>query len=274
MTRLNAQLSLHLTMPTGNRVRNVAVRIRRRATERAAGGGVMILAQRPIRAQLSMVRDEDSSTEWERLDARFEGAGTEEVVAWAVDRFGRGLSLVCSFQNCVLIDLVTRVDPKVEVIFLDTGAHFAETLTYVERIETQYQLKLRVVTPDADAEPWPCGSQRCCELRKLAPLARALEGRQAWMSGLKRADSDERASAPIISWDDTRGLVKINPIATWTHDEVAHYEAERKLPIHPLFRQGYLSIGCSPTTRPASRLEDRRSGRWPGTDKTECGLHL
>lgn len=224
--------------------------------------------------QLSMVSDGDGMTEYEHLPRRFEHAGAEEVVAWAVEHFGRRLSLVCSFQNCVMIDLVTRVDPKVDVIFLDTGAHFAETLTYVERVETQYQLKLRVITPDAEADAWPCGSERCCELRKTAPLARALQGQEAWMSGIKRADDAQRSATPVVSWDQARGMVKVNPIATWTHDDVAHYEADRKLPIHPLFRKGYLSIGCSPTTRPVSRLEDRRAGRWSGTDKTECGLHL
>jgi len=224
--------------------------------------------------QLSMVRDGDATTEYEHLARRFERAGAEGIVAWAVERFGRRLSLVCSFQNCVMIDLVTRVDPKVDVIFLDTGAHFAETLTYVERVETQYQLKLRVITPDAEADAWPCGSERCCELRKTAPLARALQGQEAWMSGIKRADSAQRSAAPVVSWDQTRGMVKVNPIATWTHDDVSHYEANRKLPIHPLFRKGYLSIGCSPTTRPVSVIEDRRAGRWSGTDKTECGLHL
>jgi phosphoadenosine phosphosulfate reductase len=228
---------------------------------------------RHIRTQAATGSEGITSIEWERLSAQFEQGSAEDVVAWAVERFGRHLALVSSFQNCVLIDLVTRVDPKVEVIFLDTGAHFAETLTYVERVETQYQLKLRTITPDIDADSWPCGSRRCCELRKVAPLARALEGRGAWMSGLKRVDSPERATAPIVAWDATRGLVKINPIANWTHDDVAHYEANRKLPIHPLFRKGYLSIGCSPTTRPVSPRDDRRAGRWPGSDKTECGLH-
>lgn len=222
---------------------------------------------------LSMVGDEDPSTEYERLAAQLEKASAEEVVAWAVERFGRHLSLVCSFQNCVLIDLVTRVDPKVDVIFLDTGAHFPETMTYVERVETQYQLKLRVITPGPDADAWPCGSERCCELRKIEPLGRALEGQAAWMSGVKRVDSEQRATTPVVE-QDSRGLVKVNPIAMWTHEDVSRYEADRKLPIHPLFRKGYLSIGCSPTTRPVSLLEDRRAGRWPGADKTECGLHL
>jgi len=221
-----------------------------------------------------MVGDESSSTEYQRLAAHFEAASAEDVVAWTMERFGRRLSLVSSFQNCVLIDLVTRVDPKVDIIFLDTGAHFPETMTYVERVETQYQLKVRVITPDADADAWPCGSERCCEFRKTKPLERALEGQEAWMSGIKRVDSETRRATPIVDWDESKGLVKVNPIATWSHDDVSHYEADRKLPIHPLFRKGYLSIGCSPTTRPVSNLEDRRSGRWSGTDKTECGLHL
>ncbi len=243
-------------------------------SETMDAGGYVVSPARRVNTQLSMVGDESSSTEYERLAAQFERAGAEEVVAWAVERFGRRLSLVCSFQNCVLIDLVTRVDPKVEVIFLDTGAHFPETMTYVERVETQYQLKLRVITPGSDADAWPCGSERCCELRKTKPLERALQGQEAWMTGLKRVDSEERATTPIVEWDEARELVKINPIAMWTHDDVSHYEADRKLPIHPLFRKGYLSIGCSPTTRPVSNLEDRRAGRWPGTEKTECGLHL
>ncbi|HVA02789.1 MAG TPA: phosphoadenylyl-sulfate reductase [Acidimicrobiales bacterium] len=221
-----------------------------------------------------MVGDESSSTEYQRLAAHFEAASAEDVVAWTMERFGRRLSLVSSFQNCVLVDLVTRVDPKVDIIFLDTGAHFPETMTYVERVETQYQLKVRVITPDADADAWPCGSERCCEFRKTKPLERALEGQEAWMSGIKRVDSETRRATPIVDWDESKGLVKVNPIATWSHDDVSHYEADRKLPIHPLFRKGYLSIGCSPTTRPVSNLEDRRSGRWSGTDKTECGLHL
>jgi len=235
-------------------------------------GGDVVSPARRVNA-LSMVGAEDSSTEFERLAAQLEQASAEDVVAWAVERFGRRLSLVCSFQNCVLIDLVTRVDPKVDVIFLDTGAHFPETMTYVERVETQYQLKLRVMTPGSDADAWPCGSARCCELRKVEPLDRALEGQEAWMSGVKRADSEERANTPVVE-RDSRGLIKVNPIARWTHEDVSRYEADRKLPIHPLFRKGYLSIGCSPTTRPVSLLEDRRAGRWPGADKTECGLHL
>jgi phosphoadenosine phosphosulfate reductase len=159
------------------------------------------------------------------------------------------------------------------VLFLDTGFHFPETLDYVERVRRHYDLNLRVLTPGPEAEAWPCGSERCCELRKVAPLDAALQGRQAWMTGLKRADSLTRAAAPIVAWDEARRLVKVNPIATWTEDDVNNYQADHRLPIHPLVPRGYLSIGCAPTTRPVAPGEDPRAGRWAGSTKTECGLH-
>jgi len=207
------------------------------------------------------------------LAALFEAAPAEEVVAWALNLFGPRLSLVCSFQNCVLIDLATQVDAQVEVIFLDTGSHFPETLTFVEEVRALYDLNLQLTMPGADVEAWPCGSERCCELRKLVPMAGALAGRAAWMTGLKRVDTPNRATSPVVGWDSTRGLVKINPLARWSRDDVTRYEADHHLPVHPLRKEGYLSIGCSPTTRPVSLLEDPRAGRWPGTSKTECGLH-
>ena len=217
--------------------------------------------------------DLPSSADVRGLASRFEAAPAEEVVAWALNLFGPTLTLVCSFQNCVLIDLATQFDAQVEVLFLDTGSHFAETLAFVDEVRALYDLNLRVTTPVADAEDWPCGSERCCELRKLAPLAGALAGRAAWMTGLKRVDTPNRANSPVVGWDSTRGLVKINPLARWSHHDVARYEVDHQLPVHPLRREGYLSIGCSPTTRPVSPLEDPRTGRWPGTSKTECGLH-
>lgn len=208
------------------------------------------------------------------LNARFEGAPSEEILAWAFGEFGPALSVVSSFQNCVLIDLATQVDCRAEIIFLDTGAHFAETLNFVDHVHQLYGLNLRIIRPGIDAEPWPCGSERCCEMRKVVPLARALMGRRAWVSGLKRSDTPNRAVSAIVGWDSARGLVKVNPLACWTNDDVSRYEAEHRLPIHPLKARGYPSIGCEPTTRPVSPFEDRRAGRWPGTDKTECGLHV
>ena len=204
----------------------------------------------------------------------FETAPAGKVMGWAVEQFGGALSLACSFQDCVIIDLAVEVDPDIEVLFLDTGFHFPETLAYVEEVRARYDLNLRVMTPGPEAEAWPCGTERCCDLRKVEPLNRALEGRAAWMTGLKRCDAPTRAAAPIVSWDEARGLVKLNPMATWTDADVANYEVDHGLPVHPLMSQGYLSIGCAPTTRPVAAGEDPRAGRWAGMGKTECGLHV
>jgi len=208
------------------------------------------------------------------LSVRFESAPASAVVRWAWERFGRGLVLASSFQDCVLVDVAVRVAPDIEVLFLDTGFHFPETLEYVEQVRRRYDLNLRVIRPEVDADVWSCGTERCCEMRKVRPLARALEGRQAWMTGVRRADAATRADAPVVSYDDARGVVKVNPLATWEDRDVVGYASDHGLPEHPLTRQGYLSIGCAPTTLPPVDPGDPRSGRWVGTDKTECGLHL
>jgi phosphoadenosine phosphosulfate reductase len=208
------------------------------------------------------------------LNAGFEGARSEEIFAWAFSEFWPAISVVSSFQNCVLIDLAFRTDPRAEIIFLDTGSHFPVTLTFVEQVRRLYGLNLRIIVPGADAEPWPCGSERCCELRKVVPLAGALRGRLAWLSGLKRSDTPNRASSPIVGWDSARGMFKVNTLACWTDEDISQYEARHRLPVHPLKALGYPSIGCEPTTRAVSPLENQRAGRWPGTDKTECGLHV
>jgi phosphoadenosine phosphosulfate reductase len=213
----------------------------------------------------------------EELDERsaaFESAPAGLVVAWAVERFGSKLAIACSFQEAVLIDIAVKVDPAIEVIFLDTGSHFPETLEYVEAIRARYDLNLTVTTPVAGAEEWPCGTAKCCEFRKVRPLKQALVGKDAWMTGLKRVDAWTRQAAPIVSFDESWGKVKINPMATWTEQDVAGYAADHRLPQHPLVSQGYLSIGCAPTTRPVDEGEDPRAGRWSDSDKVECGLHV
>ena len=207
------------------------------------------------------------------VDARFATAPASAVVGWAVDRFGKDLVLAASFQDVVLIDLVVAVDPAVEVVFLDTEAHFDETLRFVDEVRGRYGLNLKVTHPGPEAADFPCGSDRCCELRKVAPLRRALAGKHAWLTSLKRADAPTRAEAPIVSWDASFGLVKVNPLATWTEEDVDGYLRDHDLPVHPLVPRGYRSIGCAPTTRPVAQGEDPRAGRWSGSDKTECGLH-
>lgn len=204
---------------------------------------------------------------------RFETAPAGKIVEWAVDRFGKNLVLAASFQDIVLIDLAVTAEPTVEVVFLDTGAHFPETLQFVDEVRSRYGLNLTVAVPGPEATAWPCGSARCCEMRKVAPLRRALEGKSAWLTSLKRVDAPTRAGAAVVSWDDAFGLVKVNPLVTWTDEDVDGYVRDHDLPVHPLVPQGYLSIGCAPTTRPVQPGEDPRSGRWAGSEKTECGLH-
>jgi phosphoadenosine phosphosulfate reductase len=213
------------------------------------------------------------SAEIAALADEFETTAPQDVISWANYRFATRVSVVCSFQDCVLIDLAVQSDPSIEVIFLDTGYHFAETLAFVEEVRALYDLNLRIFKPGAEAREWPCGTARCCELRKVAPLDNALKGRDAWITGLKRCDSPSRADTQVVSWDEARGLVKVNPLATWSDEDIANYLVDHDLPVHPLVAKGYLSIGCAPTTRPVAPGEDPRAGRWAGTSKTECGLH-
>jgi phosphoadenosine phosphosulfate reductase len=207
------------------------------------------------------------------LNRDFETAPAGKVIAWAVETFGDSLVLAASFEDIVLIDLATRAAPGIEVIFLDTEAHFPETLAFVEEVRARYGLNLTVTKPGPEAAAHPCGSEQCCQFRKVAPLRQAVQGSRAWLTSLKRVDGPTRADAPIVSWDEAFGLVKINPLVTWTNDDIASYLADHDLPVHPLVNQGYLSIGCAPTTRPVAPGEDPRAGRWAGLDKSECGLH-
>ncbi len=221
------------------------------------------------KSELTQLREEIE----EQSDA-FESAPAGLIVAWAVERFGSKLAMAASFQDAVLIDIAVNVDPTIEVVFLDTGSHFPETLEYVETIRSRYDLNLTVTKPVAGAEQWPCGSAQCCEFRKVRPLKQALVGKEAWVTGLKRVDAPTRQAAPIVSYDENWGMVKINPLATWTEDDVAGYGADHGIPQHPLLSQGYLSIGCAPTTRPVQIGENPRAGRWSDSDKVECGLHI
>ena len=215
-----------------------------------------------------------TSQELEAVNREFETAPAGKVVRWAVDTFGDELVLAASFEDVVLIDLATAVAPGTEVVFLDTGAHFPETLEFVEEVRARYALNLTVTKPGPDADAHPCGSEQCCQFRKVAPLRQALRGRRAWLTSLKRVDAATRANAPVVSWDDAFGLVKINPLVTWTNDDVASYLADHNLPRHPLTSRGYRSLGCAPTPRPVGEGEAPRAGRWAGLDKSECGLHV
>ena len=208
-----------------------------------------------------------ASKELETLPAR-------EAVRWAWERFGDAAVLAASFQDCVLIDVAMQVAPRIEVVFLDTQYHFAETRWYVERVCERYGLSLRIIEPLIPPDDlWRVDPDACCEMRKVEPLARALQGKEAWLTGLRRDEAASRAEAPIVSYDIGRGIVKVNPIAPWTREEVEAYTAERRLPEHPLKAKGYPSIGCWPCTDPVRDGDDPRAGRWAGSGKLECGLH-
>ena len=215
-----------------------------------------------------------SDDEMADLNAEFERLPASKIIQWAVDSFGPYLCVAASMQDALLIDLAVKIDPGIEVVFIDTGYHFPETMETVERVRRHYGLNLRIMTvaPHADAL-WQVDPENCCSAVKVGQLDRALAGKAAWMSGLRRDEAASRANAPILG-RDLRGLVKVNPIATWTHDDAQSYIAEHGVPYNPLLDQGYGSIGCMPCTSKVEPGADPRSGRWAGRDKTECGLHL
>jgi phosphoadenosine phosphosulfate reductase len=213
----------------------------------------------------------------EELAARnraFENQPASKIIEWAVDTFSPHLSLSASMTDAVLIDLAVKVDPAIEVVFIDTGYHFPETLATVEEVRRHYGLNMRIMTVARQDEAlWQADPENCCSAVKVGQLDRALAGKQAWMSGLRRTEAARRDSAPIVA-RDLRGLVKINPIATWSDQDVAGYIADHGVLVNPLTKRGYPSIGCMPCTTPVRDGEELRSGRWRGQDKVECGLHL
>ena len=217
---------------------------------------------------------EFSDADLAELAEDFESWPAEKIIQWAVDTFAPHLSLTASMTDAVLIDLAVAVFPAIEVVFIDTGYHFPETLETVERVRQHYGLNLRMMTVALQDEPlWRADPENCCSAVKVGQLDRALAGKAAWMSGLRRAEADSRVRAPIIA-RDLRGLIKINPIAMWSDDDVQTYIDEHDVIVNPLLLDGFPSIGCQPCTQRPTDPDDPRSGRWSGSTKTECRLHL
>jgi phosphoadenosine phosphosulfate reductase len=217
-----------------------------------------------------------STIDLQRVTDGFEDAHPLDILRWAGEVFGDELVVTASFGDATLVHLVGRAIPAAEIVLLDTGYLFAETLWFANRLRDDLGLNLRMVSPLAGVEPdqWRHDPDGCCTARKVEPLQRALAGKRAWVTGLRRADSPTRADAPIVHFDPFRDVIKVNPLATWTDADVQHYSAIELLPEHPLTERGYASIGCWPCTRPVGSDADPRSGRWAGTDKVECGLHV
>jgi len=221
-------------------------------------------------------------------DARFEGIADPEeqalaVLRWAGETFGDEFAITSSMADGLLAHLASRAVPGVRVIFLNTGYHFAETIGTRDWISGVLPITLVDVQPERtvaeqDAEHGEKLYERdpdlCCSLRKVQPLARTLAGYLAWGSGVRRDETAQRAGTRVVDWDAKRGMVKVNPLAAWTQDDVDRYVAEHQVPVNPLTDIGYASIGCAPCTRPVAPGEDPRAGRWAGRSKTECGLHV
>jgi phosphoadenosine phosphosulfate reductase len=211
-----------------------------------------------------------------------EGKSPEAILAAAAARFPGAIALANSFgaEDCVLVDVLGRERLPIRVFTLDTGYLFPETYALWTRLEQRYGVTIEGRRPDAppvDAAappPWQVDPDACCHVRKVLPLRSALAGLGAWVTGIRRDQTPDRANARVVEWDGRFGLVKVNPLAAWTQADVWDHVRRHDVPTNPLHEQGYLSIGCAPCTTPVAPGEDPRSGRWRGREKTECGLHV
>jgi phosphoadenosine phosphosulfate reductase len=221
-----------------------------------------------------------------RLDeenARLEGRMPQEILAWATQRFAPDVILTCSFQHdgVVLAHMVTSIAPWVPVVFLNTGFHFPETLSYRDEIVARFGLNLRELGPSMPREEFARthgldlyrrNPDLCCRINKVEPLRNALAGVRCWINGRRRDQATTRSAIAVV--ERYEGDVhKVNPLAAWTAKDTYLYMQQHSIPEHPLFEKGYASIGCAPCTRPILAGEDERAGRWSGTGKTECGIH-
>jgi phosphoadenosine phosphosulfate reductase len=222
--------------------------------------------------------------DWHEVAERLQGAHPREILQWAVDRFFPRLTMATAFgpEGCVILHLLSEIEARVRVFNLDTGYQFRETLELRDRIAERYGIEVELVRPDTTVAEYEAqhggpvyvaNPDRCCADRKLAPLRRAIEGYEAWISAIRADQSAHRSRASVVGWDAKFGLVKINPLLGWTKRDVWAFVVSNKVPYNPLHDQGYPSIGCWPCTRPVMPGGDEREGRWAGQAKTECGLH-
>jgi len=218
----------------------------------------------------------------DRAGRELEGAPAERIIEWAAETFGSRFCVTSSFADAVLTHLAARVVPGIEVIFLDTGLHFPETLRVRDQVTSSIPVTVRSIRPtltvgQQDGEYGPRLFSRdpdsCCAMRKVEPLQKALAEYDAWAAGLRREESPTRARTPVVHYEYAREKVKVNPLAAWTQADVDDYIARYQVPVNQLLNQGYGSVGCWPCTRRTLPGEDDRAGRWAMFDKTECGLH-
>ena len=215
--------------------------------------------------------------------ALLKDASAEDIARWAASTFGERFCVTSSMADAVVAHLFSRVAPGVDVVFLDTGLHFPETLRIRDTVARTMNVNVRSIRPrmtvgQQDGEFGPRlfarNPDECCFLRKVEPLERALSDYDSWATGLRRDESPTRANTPVVAFDPKKGKVKVNPIAAWTQSDVDRYIARWNVPVNELFKKGYGSIGCWPCTRRTKAGEDPRAGRWAMFEKTECGLHV
>ncbi len=215
---------------------------------------------------------------------QLESSSPRDIIAWAVEKYFPKLTMATAFgpEGCVILHYLAEINPKVYVFNLDTGYQFKETLELRDRIAQRYGLEVELVSTDTTVAEYEAkhggplyktNPDQCCFDRKVTVLRNAVVGWNAWMSGIRRDQSSDRAGAPIVGWDKKFGLVKVSPLANWTKQDVWKAITDHDIPYNPLHDQGYTSIGCWPCTRAVMFGEDERAGRWSGTAKKECGLH-
>jgi phosphoadenosine phosphosulfate reductase len=207
---------------------------------------------------------------------------TRRILAWAAETFGAGLIVASNMQDAVLVELGAAARPGVDVLFLETGYHFPETLGTRDAVVQVYGVRIVQAEPEhtvaeQDAllgkDLFATDPGQCCDLRKVVPLKTTLARYDAWVTGVRRVEAPTRATTPLVTWDERHGLVKINPIAHWSDAQMDAYIADHAVLVNPLVAEGYPSIGCAPCTAKPAPGADPRSGRWAGFTKTECGLH-
>ena len=211
-------------------------------------------------------------------------ASAEQVIRWVAENFETSdVAVACSMADAVLPALVAKHLPGVDVLFLDTGYHFPETMGTRDLVQESLDVNIVDLKPELTVEEqdrefgkdlFASDPAACCRMRKVEPLNKALAGYKLWFTGVRREEAPTRTNTPLVTWDDSHGLVKANPMATWSFDDLVDYANENGVPVNMLLTNGYPSIGCQPCTRPVAEGEDPRAGRWAGLSKTECGIHL
>lgn len=238
-------------------------------------------AQRNVEFPLEFLKDPE---EVKRLSRQFEGESAQSILAWAATTFAPRLTFGTGFglEGCVLIDMIARHNLAIDVFTLDTGMFFRETYQLWSDLEKKYALDIRGVRSELSvdeqnethgAKLWETDSDACCRLRKVLPLQNELTNFSGWVTAIRREQGPTRVDSPILSYDERFDLVKVNPLVSWSKEDVWAYVRKFDVPYNPLHLQGYPSIGCEPCTSAVAAGEDERAGRWKGSGKTECGIH-